>query len=404
MKDEHLLIVGGGPVGLVTALLLKSHFQSVTVLERHDGGVPSSRSLQLVLGERGRHALRCCGLEQDVIELGTWVRGRENGAGGGFQAYDRDGQRILAISRVVLQRLLEDAVDACPGIRRIHGMEVRDVDFDSRTVHAHGVNGGDSWRYDVLVGADGVRSAVAEAMLGEGEFELNKMDLVYREVPVENTGWRSDAFLYWSDGEVMAGSFPGKAGSRGLFVMHPRDMEAGLFSGAVAGLFRRFPSLTRLGPDVVAALAAAPAGAMGSKRCTRWREGHAVLIGDAAHAIVPFMGQGLNTGLEDAVVLMRQYRARRSESHECLLDRFVRRRQAPAEAIRQLSDRHARHLMGKSTPTEQALEERAGEALGAIGEPDTYAACAFSRVRFDRIVRREWFAMGLSRPVRSRVA
>lgn len=402
MNGQHLLIVGGGPVGLVTALLLRQHFEAVTVLERQDGGVAPSRSLQLVLGERGRHALRCCGLEQAVIDSGVWVSGRENGAGGGFQSYDRAGGRILAISRVVLQRLLEEAVDACPEIRRVDGVEVADVDFQGRTVQARTPGGVDSWGYDVLIGADGVRSAVAESMLGEGEMSLNKMDLVYREVPVDQPGWRPDAFRYWSDGEVMAGSFPGKDGRRGLFVMHPRGMEDALFGQQ--GLFTRFPSLRGLGQGVLNALMAAPAGAMGSKQCSRWREGQAVLIGDAAHAIVPFMGQGLNTGLEDAVALMRQYRARRDEAHATLLERFVRRRKAPADAISGLSDRHARYLMGKGTPSEQALEERAGSALAALGEPDTYAACAFTRTRFDRIVQREWRVMGMAHTVGLRVA
>lgn len=402
MNGEHLLIVGGGPVGLVTALLLEPHFGAVTVLERQDGQVPQARSLQLVLGERGRHALRCCGLERAVIEAGLWVRGRENGAGGGFHPYDARGGRILAVSRVVLQGLLEEAVDARPGIRRLDGTAVEAVDFAARTVQARTQGGMDTWRYDVLIGADGVRSAVAEAMLGDGEMALHKMDLVYREVPVPDPGWSHEAFRYWSDGEVMVGSFPGKGGHRGLFVMHPRGMEQALFGER--DLFTRFPSLKGLGRGVLDALKAAQAGAMGSKQCSRWREGQAVLIGDAAHAIVPFMGQGLNTGLEDAVALMRQYRARRQEGHATLLDRFVRRRKAPADAICQLSDRHARYLMGKGTPTEQALEERAGAALAAMGEPDTYAACAFSRMRFDRIVQREWLAMGLVQPVGLRVA
>ncbi len=402
MNGQHLLIAGGGPVGLVTALLLEPHFDAITVLERHDGGMPSSRSLQLVLGERGRHALRCCGLEQAVIDRGLWVRGRENGAGGGFHAYDEDGGRILAVSRVVLQQLLEEAVDTRPGIRRLDGTAVESVDFEARTVEALTRTGRDTWQYDVLVGADGVRSAVAQAMLGEEEMTLHKMDLVYREVPVQDPGWSHEAFRYWSDGEIMAGSFPGQGGQRGLFVMHPRGMEQDLFDEAK--LFTRFPSLKGLGHGVLSALKAAPAGAMGSKHCSRWRQGQAVLIGDAAHAIVPFMGQGLNTGLEDAVALMRQYRSRGRAGHEAVLERFVRRRQQPAEAIRTLSDRHARHLLGQSTVTEQALEERSGAALRSMGLPDTYASCAFSRTRFDRILRREWRAMGMDAPVRRKVA
>ena len=160
MNGQHLLIAGGGPVGLVTALLLEPHFEAVTVLERHDGGMPSSRSLQLVLGERGRHALRCCGLEQAVIDRGLWVRGRENGAGGGFHPYDEDGGRILAVSRVVLQQLLEEAVDARSGIRRLDGTAVESVDFEARTVEALTRTGRDTWQYDVLVGADGIWSQV----------------------------------------------------------------------------------------------------------------------------------------------------------------------------------------------------------------------------------------------------
>ena len=76
MNGQHLLIAGGGPVGLVTALLLEPHFEAVTVLERHEGGMPSARSLQLVLGERGRHAservLELLVHEESVKRLSTW--------------------------------------------------------------------------------------------------------------------------------------------------------------------------------------------------------------------------------------------------------------------------------------------------------------------------------------------
>ncbi len=116
------------------------------------------------------------------------------------------------------------------------------------------------------------------------------------------------------------------------------------------------------------------------------------------------MGQGLNTGLEDAVCLMRQFRSSSASPCDEVLRRFARRRQAPADAIRRLSDRHARHLMGVASAVDVALEERAGAALHAVGMPDTYAACAFSRNRFDRILSAEWRAMKLEIPVHSRVA
>jgi kynurenine 3-monooxygenase len=258
----------------------------------------------------------------------------------------------------------------------------------------------------MLIGADGVRSAVAQSLLTPDEMTLDKLSLVYREVPVSATGWRSDAFVYWSDGEVMVGSFPGRNGQRGLFVMHPRGMEDSLFFSGSEGLFGRFPRLASLGPELLNQLSQAEAGAMGSKSCKCWTKGNVVIMGDAAHAIVPFMGQGLNTGLEDAVCLMRQFRSgdRSERTIAPLLKRFEQRRQNAADSIRQLSDRHARYLMGASTPVEAAIEERAGKALRSLGLPDTYAACAFLRLRFDRIVSREWRVMDREVQSMSKVA
>lgn len=406
MKRGHLVIAGGGPVGLVSALMLQPYFERVTVLERHAGALVGGRSLQLVLGERGLHALRCCGLEDEVKAQGIPVTGRVNGATDSFTAYGMEGEAILAVSRVSLQAILEGAVKSTSGIDLLSGATVTHVDRAAESVAFATSEGTESMEYDMLIGADGVRSAVADSLLAPEEVTLDKLPLVYREVPVTAPGWRSDAFVYWSDGEVMVGSFPGRGGKRGLFVMHPRGMETSLFSSGGQGLFDRFPRLSSLGPGLLEQLSQAEAGAMGSKSCKSWTKGNVVIMGDAAHAIVPFMGQGLNTGLEDAVCLMRQFRSagRSIRGVAPLLKRFERRRKAPADSIRQLSDRHARHLMGASTPVEAAIEERAGLALRSLGLPDTYAACAFSRLRFDRIVGREWRVMDREVQSMSKVA
>lgn len=404
MNRGRLVIAGGGPVGLVSALLLRPYFAQVTVLERNAAEAAGGRSLQLVLGERGLHALRCCGLDQQVKAQGVPVYGRMDGETGAFTPYGASDDAILAVSRVALQSILEQAVDGLEGIERRSAVTVTGVDRTAKNVHCDTPLGPEILGYDMLIGADGVRSVVAESILEEEEVTLDKLPLVYREVPVAKVGWRSDAFVYWSDGEVMVGSFPGKEGRRGLFVMHPRGAEHLLFNEGNTGLFARFPGLAFLGNTLLEALSAANAGAMGSKTCARWTSDEVVIIGDAAHAIVPFMGQGLNTGLEDAVCLMRQFRSSSASPCDEVLRRFARRRQAPADAIRRLSDRHARHLMGVASAVDVALEERAGAALHAVGMPDTYAACAFSRNRFDRILSAEWRAMKLEIPVHSRVA
>ena len=242
MNRGRLVIAGGGPVGLVSALLLRPYFAQVTVLERNAAEAAGGRSLQLVLGERGLHALRCCGLDQQVKAQGVPVYGRMDGETGAFTPYGASDDAILAVSRVALQSILEQAVDGLEGIERRSAVTVAGVDRTAKNVHCDTPLGPEILGYDMLIGADGVRSVVAESILEEEEVTLDKLPLVYREVPVANVGWRSDAFVYWSDGEVMVGSFPGKEGRRGLFVMHPRGAEHLLFNEGNTGLFARFPA------------------------------------------------------------------------------------------------------------------------------------------------------------------
>lgn len=399
MNHQRLVVVGCGPVGLLAAIILGHRYERVDVLEKRLAGQSQwdavSRSLQLVLSWRGWAALDRAGVAEKLRGLSQPIRGRVDLGTMVFSPYSDRGDAIEAVGRDALQTTLEEAAHAMSHVRLHYGQEVQSVDVEARTVTAQGPGGASTWSYDLLVGADGVASAVAKALHPQGGIQLRIAPQVYRETYLPSWPYRTDAFHFIGDGEVLVGGFPDCNGGGGLFVMHPREAPAGLFDPASSGsILARFPSLApRLDPAHLAAWAAVSPGVMGSKTCQTWHDGQAVVLaGDAAHAILPFMGQGLNTGLEDILVLDRCLRGDAAIADPVAL--YAALRKPESEAIRQLSDQHAAMLFGAQDAGARQRAQRVERGLASRGWPDSYCAAAFSSLRFSEILRREEVAAG----------
>jgi len=213
---------------------------------------------------------------------------------------------------------------------------------------------------------------------------------VYREIHLPKWPFRNDAFHFVGDGTVLVGGFPDCEGGGGLFVMHrPQDAATLFDANAPDSIVHRFPCLDRfINETYLSAWAATRPGVLGSKTCERWTaDGAVVLAGDAAHAIQPYMGQGLNTGLEDVLVL--QQCLVDTPSAQAALERYAALRKPEADAIRTMSDLHAQLLFGARSPQQVDLEASVQARLRALGWPDTYAAAAFTRTPFAEILKRE---------------
>ena len=319
----RIAIVGGGPCGSLLAILLARRGFEPVVVER---GAPftasqgGGRSINLALAARGIDALRRAGIDGYVRELMIPMRGRMIHELDGRQRFLAYGQRaaeeIYSVSRAALNALLYRLA------AERHGVEfrflTRCVDVDAATgdaiVEAAGVR--TKLDADIVFAADGAGSDVRRALADAGAIEAREelLDHGYKEltIPADRDGefgLEPGALHIWPRGGFMLIALPNPDHSftATLFLPHAGENSfATVGADAVDGFFRReFPDAVPLMPALHRDYQSHLTGVLGTVTCRPWSRGKIMLIGDAAHAIVPFHGQGMNAAFEDCVVLDR---------------------------------------------------------------------------------------------------
>ncbi len=326
--QRHLSIVGAGLAGALLATLLARRGWRVEVYEKRGDprvrGYEGGRSINLALAERGRHALQQAGADDAVMRQAVMMRGRmvhPLGAPPQLQRYGRDDSEVIwSIHRGDLNIVLLDLAETA-GARLHFNRRLDAVDFDAGLAHFRDDREGLSFAhaFQALIGADGAGSALRAAMgkredLGErSEF----LDHAYKELeipPAADGAFRIEpnALHIWPRGHYMCIALPNdeKTFTVTLFLPNEGDPSfASVRSGADArALFERdFPDALPLIPELEEDWERNPSGLLATLYLDRWHVGgRAVLIGDAAHAMVPFHGQGMNCAFEDCVALARQ--------------------------------------------------------------------------------------------------
>ena len=319
-----ITIVGGGLAGALLATLLAQRGWSVDVFERRGDprveGYAGGRSINLALAERGLHALRQAGVDKDVLRQAVMMRGRFVHPLGGepnLQRYGRDDSEVIwSIHRGELNVTLLDAAEF-HGARLHFDRRLLRVDFDSRVATYAGAAHDESHGFTALVGADGAGSTLrAQMLLREGLGErIDWLDHGYKELeipPDARGGFRIEpnALHIWPRGHYMCIALPNDERTFTVTLFMPQagphpSFETVPDGAAALALFRdRFPDAVPLIPELAADYDANPVGSLATLYLDRWRlGGDAVLIGDAAHAMVPFHGQGMNCAFEDCVAL-----------------------------------------------------------------------------------------------------
>lgn len=332
-SQRSLSIIGAGLAGALLATLLARKGWRIDVYEKRGDprvqGYAGGRSINLALAERGRHALRQAGADDAVMRQAVMMRGRMVHPLGGtpqLQRYGRDDDEVIwSIHRGDLNITLLDLAEAA-GARLHFDRRLDSVDFDAGLAHFHDEGEGIAFAhaFDALVGADGAGSSLRAAMsrredLGErSEF----LDHSYKELeipPAADGGFRIEpnALHIWPRGRYMCIALPNDEKTFTVTLFLPNESPpneggpsfANVRSSADArALFERdFPDTLPLIPELETDWERNPTGLLATLYLDRWRlGGRAVLLGDAAHAMVPFHGQGMNCAFEDCVALARQ--------------------------------------------------------------------------------------------------
>ncbi len=330
MTTEHkrsITIIGAGLAGALLGTLLAREGWSVQVYEKRGDprlkGYEGGRSINLALAERGRHALRQADADDAVMRQAVMMRGRMVHSLDGrlqLQRYGRDDSEVIwSIHRGDLNITLLDLAEQAGAQLHFHH-RLESVDFDAGLARFVDDRVGQNRdiAFESLVGADGAGSSLRAAMKQKAELgeRTDFLDHSYKELeipPAADGDFRMEpnALHIWPRGRYMCIALPNdeKTFTVTLFLPNQGDPSfATIRSGAEArALFQRdFPDALRLIPTLEQDWERNPPGLLATLYLDRWHiEGRAVLLGDAAHAMVPFHGQGMNCAFEDCVSLAR---------------------------------------------------------------------------------------------------
>lgn len=379
-SDTRIAIVGGGLVGSLLACYLGRRGYFVDVYERRpdprSAEVERGRSINLALSERGIDALRRIDLVDTVMAPAMPMHGRVMHDVNGhltYQSYSAGGDRAInSISRGALNETLLDAAEATPGVT---------LHFDVRTTGyglGHGtlaIARGDSVEVlepDIVIASDGFGSAVRNSLEFEGRMSVvtDQTPFGYKELTIPavdgDFAMDPDALHIWPRGSSMMIALPNPDRSFTCTLFWPNeDFERLATSEQIIKHFTDvYPDAVPLMPTLVDDFQHNPVGPLATLHVDPWQaEGRVALIGDAAHAILPFFGQGANCGFEDVVELDRCL-TEANDDWTVALPMYQERRQVNAEAIARMAqenfiemrDKVASPAFRASKKVEHALE------------------------------------------------
>lgn len=366
MPDADLpdcTIVGSGLAGALLACYLGKAGRRVDLYERRPdprlGGPERGRSINLALSLRGITALNDVGLADAVLGQSIPMRGRMIHSPNGdqtFQPYGKDESQVLySVSRAGLNLLLIEAAAAYPAIRLNFNRRCWGVDLKARKVElseeGKSADGGandqrrpDSIPFELLIGADGAYSAVRATLQKQERFNYQQDYLShgYKEltIPAGPGGtfqMEKNALHIWPRRSFMMIALPNNDGSFTctLFWAHegPNSFEAIKTEPELIDFFKHhFCDALQLMPTVTQDYFHNPVGSLVTVRCSPWHiGGHLVLLGDAAHAVVPFLGQGMNAAFEDCSILAKCFG--KKDPREAVLAEFERLRKVDTDAL-----------------------------------------------------------------------
>jgi kynurenine 3-monooxygenase len=420
-ESKSITIVGAGLGGALAAVFLGRAGHRVKVFERRpdprQGASGRGRSINLAISTRGLAALERVGLEAKLIDVAVPMRGRMvHAIDGGltFQPYGHEAHHVIhSVSRAGLNRLLVETAEAMDNVEVCFGKRCVDVDLE----HALGVftdivsGETSSVPADLLIGADGAFSEVRLAMQKTDRFEYEQSYLRhgYKELtipPSEAGGFRMEphALHIWPRGGFMMIALPNVDGSYTCTCFWPftgeNSFDALATREEVRAYFERtFPDVAPLMPTLEEDFLLNEVGSLVTVRCEPWRYKDRVgLLGDAAHAIVPFYGQGANAAFEDCIVLDECLREFRDDAAEALRT-YEERRKRHADALADLAIGNFLEMRDKTASKTFLLGKRVEKLLARLLPGrfvPLYYMVTFSRTPYADAVRRaraQWRAV-----------
>jgi kynurenine 3-monooxygenase len=325
-KAATVSVIGAGLNGPLLALGLVKRGLRAEIYERRPDmrrvRMSAGRSINLALSTRGIHALTEAGLWSGMRKIIVPMKGRMMHSATAeltFQPYGKDEAEVIhSISRAELNIALMNAAES-QGVKVYFQQRCTGIDLKTGTLRLRDERTGEDRTVEstVVIGCDGSASAIRSEMLKLNRFNFSQqyLDYGYKELTISpgrdgKHVLETNALHIWPRGNFMLIALPNVDGTFACILFLPfegPDSFAQLATHSEVTKFfqSRFPDAVPLMPNLADNFFANPTGAMVTIKCSPWQvDGRALLLGDAAHAIVPFFGQGINCGFEDCTCLL----------------------------------------------------------------------------------------------------
>ncbi len=323
MKKREITILGAGLVGSLLALLFEQRGYQVKVYERRSdmrkNKLSAGRSINLAMSVRGWSALEMAGIKKEMEDISIPMLGREIHMGNEptkFQYYGKNEEAIYSISRGELNKRLMELAEK-GGVEFFFDHKCEEVNIDTNEITFSTQNGESKVKADLLIGGDGAFSALRTAYTKKDRYNYEQfyVEHGYKElnIPPGPNGEHlinKEALHIWPRKNYMVIALPNQDGSFTCTLFFPYEGTPSFNSiktkeDVQAFFEEQFPDAVPLMPALLDDYFENPTASLVTVRCSPWYyEEKSLIIGDAAHAIVPFYGQGMNAGFEDCRILM----------------------------------------------------------------------------------------------------
>jgi kynurenine 3-monooxygenase len=414
MKKEKVAIVGAGLVGSLWAVYLAKRGFDVHVFDRRPDirkvKIIQGKSINLALSERGWKGLIGAGIEEEIKKVALPMAGRKMHAVSGdlnYQQYGKEGEAIYSVSRGLLNQTLVHCAAKFENVSIYFDHVCRDLDIKTNTIEFENPQTGEvtAHQFDRIFGTDGAFSAVRNRMQRLDRFNYSQEYLShgYKELEIPPTAdgkhvMDPNCLHIWPRGEFMMIALPNPDGSFTctLFMaFEGKDAFEHLTDETSVRAFfnKHFPDAVPLMPELVEDFFNNPTSSLVMVKCNPWHyQDKICLMGDAAHAIVPFYGQGMNCGFEDCTELnnlMGEFEGNWST----IFEEYTKLRKPNGDAILELALRNYIEMRDKTADKDFLLQKKI-EAKFSSKYPDKWIPL-YSQVSFSHIPYAQALANGI---------
>jgi kynurenine 3-monooxygenase len=407
-NNKSVIIVGAGLVGSLWAVYLSKAGYKVTIYERRPdirkAEISAGKSINLALSNRGWKALDAVGVGDEIRKIAIPMHGRMMHDLEGnltYQPYGKEGQAIYSVSRGKVNATMMDIAENYGKATIHYNHDCKRVDLKNGIVYLTNTETGKpvEAKADLVFGADGAFSAVRYSSMQKlDRFNYSQTFIAdgYREIllPANSDGsypLDKNALHIWPRGRFMLIALANEDGSFTCTLFMPHEGDANAFDKltsreAVNNFFKTvFPDFYKMMPNIADAWEDHPLSSLAIVRCHPWTSGKVALMGDAAHATVPFYGQGMNAGFEDCTVLW-ELMQKHKEDWTAIFEEYNKERKPDGDALQDLSLENY-YVMRDNVADPAFLLRKKIEAKFSELYPDKwmplYSQVTFSNIRYN---------------------